>query len=265
MWLLLSLWSRRVFQPYPQVLGFFSMVSCLWIVASGSSCEGDWSWEWPLLPSRWLHPVGLSAHTIMMSVNNNSFAFPSSIFVLFGILSCIIAQAVSSMQCWIEDLRANVVVSLSWWRRVQCFVIKYNISCRFFCTFLLVGWRSSVLFLDYWEVLVINELNFIKCIFLSVEIFSLFSVNLVNLFQIVSLTFLILNSDSCLLNFLCICLCFVKNFCIYAHEKYWSNFLCFRCFCQAFVSGFCWPHKVNWSVFFIPVFLKECNNSVFFL
>lgn len=33
----------------------FTMVSCQWIVTVRSSCEGDWSWEWPVSPSWWCH------------------------------------------------------------------------------------------------------------------------------------------------------------------------------------------------------------------
>ena len=39
----------RVLQPSSQVLGLFTMVSCLWIGAN--SCEEDWSQELPMLPS----------------------------------------------------------------------------------------------------------------------------------------------------------------------------------------------------------------------
>lgn len=105
----------------------------------------------------------------------------------------------SILDLWDEHL----VVGSIWEQTFLCFLLvlvkssvfhhlSVILAVAFFVGKTLLLGLSLILFLDYWEVLIINRLNFVKCIFLSVEIFS-FPTNLVNLFQILSLTFLVLN------------------------------------------------------------------------
>ena len=48
-----SLESMEVFQPHSWGSGSLAIMSCLWIVASWSSCEGQGSQKWPMLPFWW--------------------------------------------------------------------------------------------------------------------------------------------------------------------------------------------------------------------
>lgn len=44
-------WNKNIVSS--PVFGIFTVVSYLWIVANWSSCEGNWSHGWPMLPSWW--------------------------------------------------------------------------------------------------------------------------------------------------------------------------------------------------------------------
>lgn len=55
--LIFFLWYKGLLQPYfgVQVFRIFAKVFCLWIAASCSFCEKDWSWESTILPYCWCH------------------------------------------------------------------------------------------------------------------------------------------------------------------------------------------------------------------
>lgn len=52
---LLSLEVQGGASASPPGSGIFTVVTRLWIVASWSSGEGAWTWEWPMLPPWWCH------------------------------------------------------------------------------------------------------------------------------------------------------------------------------------------------------------------
>lgn len=65
----------------PLCSGISTMVSCLWMDASWSSCEGNWSWEQLTQPS-WKHHFEIG-----LNLNTNLYLNPPNYSILFNVIS----------------------------------------------------------------------------------------------------------------------------------------------------------------------------------
>ena len=111
----LSLWSSGYFSLTP---GIFTVVSCLWIVVSWFSCKEDWSQEWPMSPSLWLHFLFNLLHSLAPE-------FPFGTFL--SLLNFFFCSSIVSWFHWVVYLCFLVA---HWTFLKELFGITWQAICR---------------------------------------------------------------------------------------------------------------------------------------